>query len=183
MATGTVALMLQANPGLRPNAVKGILMYTAQKLNLTDNLGVPLTPGLSVLTQGAGSLNAAGAVEVATKLDTTVPVGQRWLKSALSGQNTMGGNSWYWGGKVNQKGKLLGGGDVISVRQVLWGDDPLTTPGWGDQVVWGGTVTSADDMVPSDQVIWGNATLWGDPSIWGESCMYADAYIRGIDGD
>ena len=41
----------------------------------------------------------------------------------------------------------------------------------------------ADDMVPSDQVIWGNATLWGDPSIWGESCMYADAYIRGIDGD
>src|SRR5262249_51798059 len=123
--------------------------------------------------QGAGSLNAAGAVEAATKLDTTVPVGGRWLRGALSGRSTMGGNTWYWGSKVNHKGKVLGGDDVISVRQVLWGDDAM----WGDQVIWG------DDMVPQDQVIWGNATLWGDPIIWGEDCMYADAYVRGIDGD
>jgi serine protease AprX len=183
MATGTVALVLQANPGLRPNAVKGILMYTAQKLNLVDSLGVPLAQGLSILTQGAGSLNVAGAVETATKLDTTVPVGSRWLRSALSGRNTMGGHTWFWGAKVNQKGKILGGDDILGVRQVLWGDDPVTTPGWGDQVTWGGQVTWGDDMVPQDQVIWSNATLWGDPSIWGEDCMYADAYVRGIDGD
>src|SRR5205823_5850761 len=145
---------------------KGILMYTAQKLNLVDSLGVPLAQGISILTQGAGSLNAAGAVEAATKLDTTVPVGGRWLRSGLSGRNTMGGSTWYWGAKVNHKGHILAGDDVISVRQVLWGDDPLVS--WGDQVVWGGQVTWGDDMVPQNQIIWGNATLWGDPSIWGE---------------
>src|SRR5262249_61476170 len=131
----------------------------------------------------AGSLNAGGAVETANALDTTVPVGQRWLKSALSGRNTMGGNTWTWGAKVNQKGKVLAGDDVIGVRQVLWGDDPLTTPGWGDQVVWGGQVTWGDDLVPADQIIWGSATLWGDPSIWGENCIDGGAYLRGIGGD
>ena len=32
VVTGTVALMLQANPSLTPNAVKAILQYTAERL-------------------------------------------------------------------------------------------------------------------------------------------------------
>ena len=32
VVSGTVALMLQANPALTPNAVKAILQYTAQEL-------------------------------------------------------------------------------------------------------------------------------------------------------
>src|SRR5262249_19005156 len=55
---GIAALMLDANPLLSPNAVKAVLMYTAQRLDLRDALGQPLAPGLSVLTQGAGSVNA-----------------------------------------------------------------------------------------------------------------------------
>ncbi|HMD36253.1 MAG TPA: S8 family serine peptidase, partial [Vicinamibacterales bacterium] len=43
VVTGTVALMLQANPALTPNAVKAILQYTAQTY-----------AGYDVLTQGAG---------------------------------------------------------------------------------------------------------------------------------
>src|SRR5262249_8976901 len=62
---GVVALMLEANPCVGPNTVKGILTYTAQRLNLTDALGNPLSRGISNLTQGAGSVNAIGAVEVA----------------------------------------------------------------------------------------------------------------------
>ena len=49
-----VALMLQANPALTPNAVKAILQYTAQ-----------IYPGYDALTEGAGFLNAAGAVTLA----------------------------------------------------------------------------------------------------------------------
>src|SRR5205823_5113977 len=49
---GAVALMLQANPGLNPNSVKGILMYTAEHMELKDASGQPLPQGLSVLTQG-----------------------------------------------------------------------------------------------------------------------------------
>ena len=35
VVTGTVALMLQANPSLTPNAVKAILQYTAQSTATT----------------------------------------------------------------------------------------------------------------------------------------------------
>ena len=54
VVTGTVALMYQANPSLTPNLVKAILQYTAEhKARYND------------LTQGAGFLNARGAVQVA----------------------------------------------------------------------------------------------------------------------
>src|SRR5207249_5873477 len=54
VVAGTVALMLQANPSLTPNAVKSILQYTAE-----------VYPSYDRLTQGAGFLNASGAVELA----------------------------------------------------------------------------------------------------------------------
>src|SRR5439155_14264144 len=54
VVSGTVALMLQANPSLTPNAVKAILQYTAQTY-----------AGWDVLTQCAGFLNANGAMDLA----------------------------------------------------------------------------------------------------------------------
>ena len=54
VVAGTVALMLQANPALTPNQVKAILQYTAEFDSHADSL-----------TQGAGFLNARGAVELA----------------------------------------------------------------------------------------------------------------------
>src|SRR4030095_13913118 len=53
VVSGTIALMLQANPALTPNAVKAILQYTAQRYSG------------NALTQGAGFLNAKGAIELA----------------------------------------------------------------------------------------------------------------------
>ena len=55
VAAGTAALMLQANPSLTPNLVKALLMYTAQPL-----------AGFNMLEQGAGQINAAGAVQLAS---------------------------------------------------------------------------------------------------------------------
>src|SRR5690606_19663151 len=49
VVTGTVALMLQANPKLTPNAVKAILQYTAQSSEAEHPLA-----------QGAGLLNVRG---------------------------------------------------------------------------------------------------------------------------
>ena len=60
VVAGVVALMLQANPSLTPNAIKGILQYTAQEYS-----------GNSALTQGAGYLNAVGAVELARLFGTS----------------------------------------------------------------------------------------------------------------
>src|SRR5262249_36601278 len=54
VVSGTVALMLQANPNLTPNLIKAILQYTSQRY-----------PGYSALRQGAGFLNSLGAVRLA----------------------------------------------------------------------------------------------------------------------
>ena len=86
---GAVALMLQANPGLGPESVKGILMFTALPMSLTSASGQPLSNGLSHLTQGAGCLNAAGAVEVASKLNTAAAAGETWLTGTLSNRTAI----------------------------------------------------------------------------------------------
>jgi serine protease AprX len=54
IVTAAIALMLEANPALTPNAIKAILQYTAEVHN-----------GIDHLTQGAGFLNVRGAVELA----------------------------------------------------------------------------------------------------------------------
>src|SRR5204862_3320609 len=54
VVAGTVALMIQANPMLTPNLVKAILQYTAEHRSRYNDL-----------TQGAGFLNARGAVQLA----------------------------------------------------------------------------------------------------------------------
>ena len=59
VVAGSVALMLQANPSLTPNLVKGILEYTAQ-----------VYPGYDALTEGAGFLNTKGAVDLARFFNT-----------------------------------------------------------------------------------------------------------------
>src|SRR5206468_6279485 len=74
VVTGTVALMLQANPNLTPNAVKALLQYKAQ-----------VYPGYNPLTEGAGFLDTLGAVRLARFYATTqpgqrVPVQSLWSK-------------------------------------------------------------------------------------------------------
>ncbi|HEY6211131.1 MAG TPA: S8 family peptidase, partial [Vicinamibacterales bacterium] len=54
VVSGSIALMLQANPNLTPNLIKAILQYTAQQY-----------PGYSALRQGAGFVNTLGAVRLA----------------------------------------------------------------------------------------------------------------------
>ncbi|APV49914.1 hypothetical protein BWI17_09590 [Betaproteobacteria bacterium GR16-43] len=61
VVSGTVALMLQANPGLTPPLVKAILQYSAEPL-----------PGYNLLQQGAGLVNVPGSIAVARALSTSI---------------------------------------------------------------------------------------------------------------
>src|SRR5258708_29567441 len=71
MVTGTVALMLQANPTLTPNLVKAIIEYTAQAYKY------------DVLTQGPGFRHSLGTGELA-----------RFFYTAHPGQKYPSHNSW-----------------------------------------------------------------------------------------
>jgi subtilisin family serine protease len=132
VVSGTVALMLQANPSLSPNQIKTLLQYTAEPYFAYD-----------AMTQGAGFLNAQLAIEMA-RFYWRAPVNlyppsigwgrsvTRWTGESIawSANGTAGGDTVVWG---------TSDGDTV-----VWGTDG------GDTVVWG---TSCDD--PSCQpMVW-----------------------------
>jgi serine protease AprX len=114
IVAGTVALMLQANPTLTPNAVKAILQYTAQPDNAGDD----------PLTQGAGLLNAGGAIDLARAF-AVPPV--TWAPPQGWGLRLT------WGNGLFQGGQLLATANAWRT-DVVWGS--TTTPG-GQPVRWG----------------------------------------------
>jgi hypothetical protein len=171
--SGTVALMLQANPSLTPNAVKAILQYTSQWNSAYNGL-----------TQGAGFLNTVGAVRLASFYATAqpgehVPVQTMWSKHILWGNHMlthgvlrMTANAWGVG--VN-----WGAVQAADGSNITWGSECAVGDPSCDNIVWG----SADDIV------WGSLCLdalctdivWGgiDPApadniVWGSDCAGAD---------
>jgi len=159
VVAGTVALMLQMNPGLTPNAVKAILQYTAQPY-----------PGYDVLTQGAGFLNAKGAVELANFFGS--PASIPYPSTAGWGQQIIWGNYRIGGGQLTPDATAWQSG-------VLWGAAPTsTTPisygvmctsscGDPSAAMWGTWSATCSDS-SCDSVVWGS----GDSNnvVWGTSC-------------
>jgi serine protease AprX len=117
VVTGTIALMLEANPALTPNLVKAILHYTAER-----------RPRVESSAQGAGLLNARGAVQLALALAGGEPGAvdpTRWSRQIL------------WGNGRVRGGTITAEASAWRV-DVLWGAQ--ATPE-GDPIVWG---TSGD---------------------------------------
>src|SRR5262249_2773719 len=159
---GTVALMLQANPSLTPNAVKAILQYTAQQY-----------PGYNALTQGAGFLNAVGAARLARFYANAapgdrVPVQKMWGKHIIWGSHRQGS------GELNRSRHAVGVRTTGGVAQSDNGDNIVggtacgTPTCDGDNIVWG---TAAGDNIvwgtagDGDNIVWG--TDGGDNIVWG----------------
>jgi hypothetical protein len=156
--SGTVALMLQANPKLTPNAVKAILQYTSQVYR-----------GYDALTEGAGFLNTLGAVRLAKFYATTQP-GQRVPVQGMWSKRIIWGNHMLTGGVLNPFANAF-------ALKTDWGvvktadDDNIV---WGtacsdncDEVVWG---TAREDNIvwgtrDEDNIVWG--TEGGDNIVWG----------------
>jgi serine protease AprX len=113
VVTGTVALMMQANPSLTPNAVKAILQYTAQS-----------SPVYNTLTEGSGLLNAYGAVQLARYFvdqSGPYPTSPDW------------GRRMVWGTRLIRGGRIMPAFNAW-VENVRWG--AATTPS-GQPVEWG----------------------------------------------
>jgi len=198
VVAGTVAVMLQANPALTPNAVKAILQYTAETRS-----------GYDLLTQGGGFLNARGAVRLAKYFADPaagLPGGTsdhyasnvvKWSRHITWGNHRIGPgmvrpnrNAWradvLWGAARTPEGLL-----------VSWGSScPATDPGcdnvvWGSaddgfNIVWGATCPAEDPNCDNvvwgstgdDNVVWGSSCPADDPDcdnvVWGSSCPETD---------
>ena len=137
VVSGTVALMLQANPSLTPNLVKAILQYTAQDHG-----------GYDPLTQGAGFLNTKGAVDLARFYATAtpgqaVPTSPWWSRKVIWGNQRLSAgfiqptaSAWstgvVWGAASNADGDNIVWGTLAEDDNIVWG-----TSGEDDNIVWG----------------------------------------------
>ncbi len=167
VVTGTVALMMQANPALTPNLVKAILQYTAEHKSRYDDL-----------TQGAGFLNARGAVELA--------------KSFANGADHAVADPTPWNKHINWGNHRIGRG-VLRPDANAWGANVIwgsSATDAGDTIVWGTTcgARACDNTVwntsPDEEtVVWGtsseeNTIVWGTSQeiniVWGTACGGAD---------
>lgn len=163
VVSGTVALMLQVNPALTPNQVKAILQYTAQVYE-------PYDP----LTQGAGFLNAKGAVELtqflAAPSGRVHPVSSRWSTRLI------------WGTQLVSGGRLTSDANAWST-DVTWGAS--TTPN-GQNVEWG--VICPADTCTADRESWNRWQATASHNVvWGSTCDGADCEgpwtVEGANGD
>jgi serine protease AprX len=172
VVTGTVALMLQANPSLTPNAVKAILQFTSQASAAYDPL-----------TQGAGFLNAYGAIALARAFadrDAGALDPSSWSRRLVWGNRLISGarlapqsNAWRadvtWGATSTPDGQRIEWSGQS--RNAVWGaacggsdcQGSWTVEGAsaGESVVWG----TAD----SESVVWGTAAS-DESVVWGTSC-------------
>ena len=153
VVSGTIALMLQANPTLTPNLVKAILQYTAEERVTYDGL-----------TQGAGFLNARGAVALA-----------RALAPGASLQQPLQADPTPWSGHVIWGNQRVGGGQLRAAANawrtdVIWGstETPDGAPvSLGAQCAAGATPGPAacdgaawDPSGDGDDVVWGSVLVW-----------------------
>jgi hypothetical protein len=200
VVTGTVALMLQANPALTPNAVKAALQFTAETNTYYD-----------ALTQGAGFLNAQGAVELAHFLaapsTTAYPADTIWSRQLFWGNHTASGgrltpdaNAWrtgtLWGGLISSSGAPIVWGVICSENcddgEGAWDSWGVICTSWNcasadwlgigsEDVVWGSKCGGGD--CPSGTA-WDRRDVGGTTVVWGTSDGDGDTVVWGTtDGD
>ena len=187
VVSGTVALMLQANPALRPNEVKAILQYTARSFRRYDRL-----------TQGAGVLNAHGAVALAQSFAGagSYPQADEWSRHVLWGNWRITGSrltavsaAWLadtdWGTPCGEARCSAFLAEASEPRNVVWGTRceggncaerwllSSVATAYDDTVVWGTDDTVVWGTLDDDTVVWGTSeetVVWGtsdDTVVWG----------------
>jgi subtilisin family serine protease len=182
VVAGTVALMLEANPRLTPNAVKAILQYTAE-----------VRDGESFLVQGAGLLNALGAVRVAAAasgarkgspvpFDTIEAERIDWSRHIIwgneriaPGPSLLAGNAWTLGVTWGATAANIVWSEHVKADNIVWSEDcgGANCEGviWGarsdDGSVWG-TAGAADKIAwKTDNIVWSEAR--SQNIVWSEA--------------
>jgi serine protease AprX len=172
VVAGTIALMLEANPALTPNAVKAILQFTAE-----------VRDDEASLSQGAGLLNTLGAVRMARHFGSTEPELERG--DTIENEYIPWSEQIIWGNRRVAGGVLRPGTNAWSLT-TTWGAQATSTRRpivWGtranDNIVWS---TRGDDNIVwstrgEDNIVW--STARGENIVWstgrGENIVWSTA--------
>lgn len=183
VVSGVAAQMLQANPRLTPNLIKAILEYTSQVYYQGSK-------GYSPLEQGAGFLNALGAVRLSRFYATAeegqrVPVEPIWSRHFIWGNHQLSGGLMLPEANAWQLGVQWGVAKTDDGENIVWGTS-CGLADCGENIVWG---TSGDENIvwgtaDSENIVWGTEDVdgnivWGTDAgdeniVWGTDCGGAD---------
>ena len=164
VAAGVVALELDANAPapLTPNAVKGILEYTAIRL-----------PNADYLTQGAGEINAAWRGDAGRRDQHRRAAEFVVAGLGVPGYTTIDGVQNPWSEIVIWDNAVLGGNllyykNIIWGTNIVWGTHSKLVRGrnivWGSNIIWGTRV-----IVKNRNIVWGSTD--DDNIIWGTNLV------------
>lgn len=161
VVAGTIALMLEANPGLTPNLVKAILQYTAEDRPQYDHF-----------EEGAGALNARGAVQLARDLAAgphaaTPADPTRWSRQILWGNQRITGGVLRADANAWRLGVTWGDGMAAGGEPVVWG---TTENEFADEIAWGGACIARNGN-DCAAITWAAASRVDLAPVWGRACQ------------
>jgi len=153
VVSGAVALMVQANPGLTPNQVKAILMYSAQIMD-----------GPDLFEQGAGMLNVEGAVRLAKSVSHFAfaqPAGASLMPSGalpMPAQTTVAGEPFAWSQSLIWGRGMMRGDAMLTTQQLAYAQSLIW--GIGRHDAWGQGVSYYDGLYDDSCVVFGQNNQW-----------------------
>lgn len=173
-------------PKLSANTVKAVLQYSA--INVASGEGA-----YDPLTQGAGAINAEGAVRLAYSVDVTAPLGTQWLSSFGDASSSIAAEivPWtqrvYWGGRevigpslaVNElawQGHVVWGtstfwSSVQDLEHIVWGTSINWLSAVDGHIVWGTGLPFATSYLSDEHIVWGTGLMWDEHIVWGTSLV------------
>ncbi len=147
VASGVVALMIEANrldnpyTRLTPNTVKMLLQYSA----------LPVAEAASTieLTEGAGGINAMGALALARAIDPSTRINEHWLERGVEAASRIGATLVSWTRRVTWGDRLVTG-DVLNRHELAW----------SARAVWGETLPWSPDTWLTESIVLANFDMW-----------------------
>ena len=127
VVSGVVAMILQNNQHLTPNAVKMVLQYSSIPVKNDDGTYA------DVLTQGGGALNGSGALALARAINPSRSLGLKWLTASITPMTTIGGQSYVWSQRMVWGNHIARGTGIVDEQRpawalnIVWGDGSKTT--------------------------------------------------------
>ena len=173
ITSGAVALLLQANPGLTPNLVKALLMYTAQPL-----------AGFNMLEEGTGEINIAGAAELAelvrSDFSSNLALGAPLLLTGFAPppRTTIAGFSFPWSGEIILQQTFATGANLITRFQKIY----LTAVLLGDGVALSDGVAVADLTLLTSGVALADSLPVSDGGPQGSGALFLPIAVLLSDG-
>lgn len=192
VASGVVALVLEAQrrddppATLSANMVKALLQYSA--LDVKSGGGA-----YDALTQGAGAINAEGAVRLASAVDAAAPLGSPWMEGFGEPSTTIAGETlpWsqtvYWGDRplmgpsitvkeLAWQGHVVWGTDtfwstVADFEHIVWGTTVHWLPVVDEHIVWGTGLAFDYSFLGDEHIVWGTDVFWDEHIVWGTSLV------------